>query len=171
LIDFQIFNNQNEVTIEGAGKQGKELKIVQVRPAEFDVRQPRGQKFSINMLKLDMPPKPEVVTPLEKPFMGVTYLGVGSGFSHKMKYSCLIIWSEGKGIMVDAYSEHNESALKYGITDKDISYIILSHVHSDHDSGRIEKILSGQRIKLITTRIIFESFLRKMEASAGFPKR
>ena len=170
LIDFQLFNNQNEVTIEGAGKRGKELKIVQVRPAEFDVRQPGGQKFSVNMLKLDLPPKPEVVTPLEKPFMGVTYLGVGSGFSHKRKNSCLIVWSEGKGIMVDAFSEHNESALKYGITDKDISYIILSHVHSDHDSGLIEKILSGQRIQLITTRIIFESFLRKMEGISRFPK-
>ena len=72
--------------------------------------------------------------------------------------------------MVDAFNEHNESALKYGITDKDISYIILSHVHSDHDSGLIEKILSGQRIKLITTRIIFESFLRKVQGISRFPK-
>ena len=72
--------------------------------------------------------------------------------------------------MVDAFSEHNESTLKYGITDKDISYIILSHVHSDHDSGLIEKILSGQRVKLITTRIIFESFLRKMEGISRFPQ-
>ena len=102
--------------------------------------------------------------------MGVTYLGVGSGFSHNRKNSCLIVWSEGKGIMVDAFSEHHESALKYGITDKDINYIILSHVHSDHDSGLIEKILSGQRIKLITTRIIFESFLRKVQGISRFPR-
>ena len=72
--------------------------------------------------------------------------------------------------MVDAFSEQNESALKYGITDKDISFVILSHVHSDHDSGLIEKILSGQRIKLITTRIIFESFLRKMQGISRFPE-
>jgi len=170
LIDFQIFNKQNAVTIEGVGKQGKALKLVQVRPAEFDIHQRGRRKFSVNMLKLDLPPKPDVVTPLEKPFMGVTYLGVGSGFSHTRKNSCLIVWSEGKGIMVDAFNEHNESRLKYGITDKDINYIILSHVHSDHDSGLIEKILSGQRIKLITTRIIFESFLRKVEGISRFPK-
>ena len=169
LIDFQIFNEQNEVTIGDAGGKKKALKITQIRPAEFEVHPQGGQKFSIDMLKLDLPPKPEVVTPLEKPFMGVTYLGVGSGFSHKRKNSCLIVWSEGKGIMVDAFSEHSESALRYGVTDKDISYIILSHVHSDHDSGLIEKILSGQRVKLITTRIIFESFLRKMEGISRFP--
>jgi CRP-like cAMP-binding protein len=170
LIDFQLFNKQNEVMIADAGKQGKTLKITQVRPAEFDVHQTGRRKFSVDMLKLDLPPKPEIVTPLEKPFMGVTYLGVGSGFSHRRKNSCLIVWSEGKGIMVDAFSEHNESALKYGVTDRDISYIILSHVHSDHDSGLIEKILSGQRVKLITTRIIFESFLRKIQGISRFPQ-
>ena len=170
LIDFQLFNKQNEVMVEDTDGQGKALKIVQIRPAEFDVHQAGRRKFSVDMLKLDLPPKPEIVTPLEKPFMGVTYLGVGSGFSHKRKNSCLIVWSEGKGIMVDAFSEHNESALKYGITDKDISYIILSHVHSDHDSGLIEKILSGQRVKLITTRIIFESFLRKIQGISRFPQ-
>jgi CRP-like cAMP-binding protein/L-ascorbate metabolism protein UlaG (beta-lactamase superfamily) len=170
LIDFQIFNKQNGVRVKDAGERGKTLRIVQVRPAEFDIYQAGRRKLSVDMLKLDQPPKPEIFTPLEKPFMGVTYLGVGSGFSHKRKNSCLIVWSEGKGIMVDAFSEHNESALKYGITDKDINYIILSHVHSDHDSGLIEKILSGQRVKLITTRIIFESFLRKMQGISRFPQ-
>ncbi len=170
LIEFQIFNEQNTVTIKAAENRGKALRIVQTRPADFDIHQPGRQKFSVNMLKPDLPPKPDVVTPLEKPFMGVTYLGVGSGFSHNRKNSCLIVWSEGKGIMVDAFNEHNESTLKYGITEKDISYIILSHVHSDHDSGLIEKILSGHRVKLITTRIIFESFLRKVQGISRFPK-
>lgn len=169
LIDFVIFNRQNAVTLEGSGKQPKTLRIVQTRPAEFDIYQKNRWECSIDFVKPDRPPKPDFVTPLEKPFMGVTYLGVGSGFSHKRKNSCLIVWSEGKGIMVDAFSENNETTLRYGITDKDISYIILSHVHSDHDSGLIEKILSGQRIKLITTRIIFESFLRKVQAISLFP--
>ena len=43
LISFQIFNKKNEVTIQGSGKQGKALKIVQARPAEFDVR-PQGEQ-------------------------------------------------------------------------------------------------------------------------------
>jgi CRP-like cAMP-binding protein/L-ascorbate metabolism protein UlaG (beta-lactamase superfamily) len=170
LINFQIFNKQKIVTIKETGRQGKSLRIVQDQPAEFNIHQQGQPKINVNILKPDPPPKPDVVRPLEKPFMGVTYLGVGSGFSHKRKNSCLIVWSEGKGIMVDVFSEQNESVLKYGITDKDIDYIILSHIHSDHDSGLIEKILSGQRIKLITTRIIFESFLRKMQGISRFPK-
>lgn len=170
LIGFQIFNKQNSVAIEGAGKQGESLEIFQARPAEFDIHQKGRKKHSVDMLKPDLPPKPDVVISLNKPFMGVTYLGVGSGFSHNRKNSCLIVWSEGKGIMVDAFNDDSDSALKYGITDKDIDYIILSHVHSDHDSGLIEKILSGQRVKLITTRIIFESFLRKVQGISRFPK-
>ncbi len=170
LIEFQIFNKQNSVTLEGSGKNPKTLKIVQVRPAEFDIYQKGRRECSINFVNSDRPPQPDFVEPLEKPFMGVTFLGVGSGFSHKRRNSCLVIWSEGQGIMVDAFSENNVSTLRYGITDKDISYFILSHVHSDHDSGLIEKILSGQRIQLITTRIIFESFLRKVQAISRFPQ-
>ena len=170
LIDFEIFNKQKAVSVESTGKQKRTLRIVQTRPAEFDVFLQNRRKCSINILKLDPPPKPDYVKPLKKPFMGVTYLGVGSGFAHNRRNSCVIVWSEGKGIMVDAFNDHDESALKYGITEKDISYIILSHIHSDHDSGLIEKILSGQRIKLITTRIIFESFLRKVQGISRFPK-
>jgi len=170
LLEIHLFNKHNAVKIKDAGKPGKFLEIVQALPAEFEVHQPKRRKISVNILKPDLPPKPDIVTPLEKPFMGVTYLGVGSGFSHERKNSCLIVWSEGQGIMVDAFNEHNESVLRYGVTEKDISYIILSHVHSDHDSGLIEKILSGQRIKLITTRIIFESFLRKVQGISRFPK-
>ena len=97
LIDFELFNKQNEVVIGGSSGKGKVLKIVQVRPSEFDIHQSGERTISVDMLKLDLAPKPEIVTPLEKPFMGVTYLGVGSGFSHKRKNSCLIVWSEGKG--------------------------------------------------------------------------
>ena len=170
LIEFQCFNKQNTVTLKGSGANPATLKIVQTRPAEFDIYHKSRRKCSINFIKPDRPPQLDFVRPLEKPFMGVTYLGVGSGFSHQRKNSCLIIWSEGQGIMVDAFSENNDTILRYGITDKDINYIILSHVHSDHDSGLIEKILSGQRIRLITTRIIFESFLRKVQAISLFPQ-
>ena len=169
LIDFKIFDKQNAVLIKGRGKLKKVLKIVQPNPAEFDVYVQNRRRCSLDLLKLDPPARPGKVQSFEKPFMGVTYLGVGSGFSHNRRNSCLVIWSEGKGIMVDAFNDHNETTLKYGITEKDISYIILSHVHSDHDSGLIEMILSGQRVKLITTRIIFESFLRKVQGISRFP--
>ena len=169
LIEFQIFNKQNFVLLESLKGKRRPLKIVQTRPAEFDIYQSDRHKVSVNFLSPDLPPRPKSVEPLEKPYMGVTYLGVGSGFSHNRRNSCLVVWSEGKGIMVDAFNDNIESSLRFGITERDVAYIILSHVHSDHDSGLIEMILSGQRIKLITTRIIFESFLRKVQAISRFP--
>jgi len=169
IVNFQIFDKKNAVFIQSPDDKRQKLKIVQVRPADFEVFHQGKKKCSIDILNLDKPPLPNLIHPLEKPFMGVTYLGVGSGFTHKRKNSSLICWAEGKGIMVDAFSDNNESTLNYGITENDISYMFLSHVHSDHDSGFIEKILSGQRIKLITSRIIFESFLRKIQGITRFP--
>jgi len=85
LIDFQIFNKQNEVKIKGEGKHGKVLKIVQVRPAEFDVYHADRKKLSVDMLKLDQPPKPEIVAPLEKPFMGAPIWVLAQDFRTKEK--------------------------------------------------------------------------------------
>ena len=168
-VEFYIFDKNNTVYIESNVDKRQKLKIVQVRPAEFEIYQKNQLKGSIDIMKLDQPIRPKIIKPIEKPLLGVTYLGVGSGFTHKRRNSCLVIWSEGKGIMVDAFSDNNESTLEYGITQKDISWMILTHVHSDHDSGFIEKILSGERINLITTRIIFESFIRKIQGITRFP--
>jgi len=169
VIEFHIFDKNNTIYIESNADKRQKLKIVQVRPAEFKIYQKNQLKYAIDIMKLDPPTRAEFIKPIEKPLLGVTYLGVGSGFTHKRRNSCLVIWSEGKGIMVDAFSDNNESTLEYGITQKDISWMILTHVHSDHDSGFIEKILCGQRINLITTRIIFESFIRKIQGITRFP--
>ncbi len=168
-VDFYIFDKNNTVYIGNSTDKRHKLKIVQVRPAEFEIYQKNQRKVTIDIMKLDPPIRPNIIKPIEKPLLGVTYLGVGSGFTHKRRNSCLVIWSEGQGIMVDAFSDNSESTLEYGITQKDIRWMILTHVHSDHDSGFIEKILSGQRINLITTRIIFESFIRKIQGITRFP--
>jgi len=168
-VDFHIFDKNHTVYIENSKDKRHKLKIVQIRPAEFEIYQGNQLKVAIDIMKLDTPIRADIIKPIEKPLMGVTYLGVGSGFTHKRRNSCLVIWSEGQGIMVDAFSDNSESTLEYGITQKDIRWMILTHVHSDHDSGFIEKILSGQRINLITTRIIFESFIRKIQGITRFP--
>ena len=81
----------------------------------------------------------------------------------------MIAWSEGKGIMVDVLSESHLETMKCGITANDVPYTFLTHVHSDHDAGITEKILYGEKVKIISTRIIFESFLRKLEGITCFP--
>ena len=170
LIDFVEFDRKHSVLVPGENRRQK-MKIVQARPSAFDIEFKKETVARVDISHLD-PPKPLPEFQLtDKPDMGVTFLGVGSGFTPKRRNSCLIAWSEGKGIMVDSLHDSLRLALHYGICEADIRYIFLSHVHSDHDTGIAEILLSGQRMTIVTTRIIFESFLRKMVAVTCFPHR
>ncbi len=170
LVDFKIFDKNKAVHVERPKDRRQKLKIVQSQPSLFEVYKKNKLTCVIDMTALDLPAKPDGINSIQKPFVGATFLGVGSGFTHKRRNSSTLVWMEGKGILIDAFSDHSEILLGYGITESDISCMVLTHVHSDHDSGFIEKILSGQRLKIISTRIIFESFLRKIEAITCFPK-
>ena len=170
LVDFHLFSDDKSITVEGNKDKRQKLKIIQPFPANFEIYQKNHLKCRIDMGEFDPPPKPKKIEFIEKPFVGTTFVGVGSGFTHKLNNSCTLIWMEGKGILVDAFSEHNEVLLNYGIAEGDIEFMILTHVHSDHDSGFVERVLSGQRCKILSTRIIFESFLRKLSAITCFPE-
>ena len=171
VIDFIHFDKRNTIYVSGVHDKRKKLKIIQVKPSIFKIYAGKDFKNNIDISKMETSHRTFQFKPIQKPWFGVTFLGVGSGFSPRRKNSCLVAWSEGKGIMVDVLNDSGFHAMKYGITDYDVNYTFLTHVHSDHDGGMIEKILHGQRVKLISTRIIFESFLRKMEAITCFPKK
>lgn len=167
LINFRLFEKDKPLLIPGRDKRLK-IKIVQKRPSAFDIFCNKEKVGMVDISHLDPPnPLPEYDL-IEKPFMGVTFIGVGSGFTGKRRNSSLIVWSEGKGIMVDAVPDSVRLSLRLGIVESDILYVFLTHVHSDHDTGLAEMILSGKRLRIISTRIIFESFLRKMEAITYF---
>lgn len=169
LVNFKMFDEEGAVYIDDKRSSGRQLKVVQSKPSFFQVWDGDRVRAELEFVHLDSPPMPQSIDVFQKPYFGVTFLGVGSGFAHDRRNSCLVVWSEGKGIMVDAFYDNNEAVFAHGITENDIQLMFLSHVHSDHDSGFIEKVLSGQRIKIMTTRIIYESFLRKIEAITRFP--
>ncbi len=169
LMDFHIFGKDKSVIVESRSNPKKQLKVVQVQPSCFEIFENDKLKAELDFHRLDTPPVPDKINLLKKPRMGATFLGVGSGFCPYRRNSCVIIWVEGRGVMVDAFSDNNEVLLAHGITENDIGAMFLSHVHSDHDAGFIEKVLSGQRLQVMTSRIIFESFLRKIEAITLFP--
>ncbi|PIQ97600.1 MAG: hypothetical protein COV67_03320 [Nitrospinae bacterium CG11_big_fil_rev_8_21_14_0_20_56_8] len=170
IVRFHIFGNNGIVYIQGTRDRRRKLKVSQVQPSVFDIEVKNRKLCHIDMVRPDRGREPADIQPITKPYMGVTFMGVGSGFSPGRRNSCLVAWTEGRGIMVDAFSEVNQMAMKYGISENDILYLFLTHVHSDHDAGLVEQVLSGQRIKMISSRIIFESFLRKMEAIICFPR-
>ncbi len=169
LVEFHLFGKDKTVTLQNKGNSRKNLKVVQVNPSYFEIYEGKKLKAELDFNEIDSPLIPDTINLLDRPFLGATFLGVGSGFSANRRNSCMILWAEGKGLMVDAFSDNNEALLAFGITENDVGSMFLSHVHSDHDAGFIEKILSGQRLKVMTSRIIFESFLRKIEAITLFP--
>ena len=169
VVEFKIFDQKQSVYIQGEKDKRKKIKIVKGPSLQFEIHQQNKKLGCIQMNPSDPPNKLEETAPVQKPFMGVTYVGVGSGFSPNRKNSCLIAWSEGRGIMVDSVSDSNRVIGHHGLRENDIYYVFLTHVHSDHDVGLAERILSGQRTRIISTRIIYESFLRKVEAINGFP--
>lgn len=169
LMEFHIFGKDKSVTVASRSNPKKKLKVVQFQPSCFEIYESGKLRAELDFHRLDTPPIPDKIELLKKPRMGATFLGVGSGFCPNRRNSCMILWVEGRGVMVDAFSDNNEALLAYGITENDIEAMFLSHVHSDHDSGFIEKVLSGQRLTVMTSRIIFESFLRKIEAITLFP--
>jgi len=167
LIDFRQFDKEKPILIPGGDKRIK-IQIVKRRPSAFDILCNKEKVGTVDISHLDPPNSLPEFDLVEKPFMGVTFIGVGSGFAGKRRNSGLIVWSEGKGIMVDAVPDSVRLALQLGVVESDILYVFLTHVHSDHDTGLAEMILSGKRLRVISTRIIFESFIRKMVAVTYF---
>ncbi|NGX26400.1 MAG: Ribonuclease BN [Chlamydiae bacterium] len=105
--------------------------------------------------------------PFTRPYFGMTHIGTSSGFDPYGLTSCSIIWVNNKGLLIDPLAYIGLHLEVLGIQPGDVPDVFLTHIHGDHDAGLIEYILLGQKIRLYTTRIIYESFLRKAKAITG----
>lgn len=106
----------------------------------------------------------ELFTP---PYFGMTHIGTSSGFDPYGLTTCSIIWVDNKGLLIDPLAYIGTHLKVLGIEPGDVPDVFLTHIHGDHDAGLIEYILLGQKIRLFTTRIIYESFLRKVKSITG----
>lgn len=100
------------------------------------------------------------------PFYGITCIGTSSGFDAHGLTTSFILWRNHKGIIIDPLAYVNTHLKALRIEHTSVNDILLTHVHGDHDPGLIEFILEGKK-RLYTSRIIYESFLRKAEAITG----
>ncbi len=105
--------------------------------------------------------------PLEPPAFGVSFVGSGSGFSPFRRTTSFVLWIDGKGILVDPVMDPWAELNRLGIDEADVPSVLLTHCHADHDAGMIRAVLHQRRVRLLTSRVIFESFLRKAKALAG----
>ena len=97
----------------------------------------------------------------------VTILGAGHGFDPDGKTTGFVLWIGGRGILVDPPVDTTEWLLEHGISPRRVEAILLTHCHADHDAGCLQRALQRERIQIITTHTILESFLRKSSAITG----
>jgi L-ascorbate metabolism protein UlaG (beta-lactamase superfamily) len=164
LIKFHHLNKSNFCILSGVSDKTRKLKIQEVEVGVFKIFEKKVERCIVNLNSTHTKTKIKRSIPIKVPFFGVTFIGVGSGFSHDKENSSLIVWSENKGIMIDVVADNNSVLLNYGINKKNVNHVFLTHVHSDHDAGVLENLLEKRKTYLITSRIIYESFLRKTQA-------
>ncbi len=100
---------------------------------------------------------------------GVYFFDPSTGFDPDRLTSSFIVWiGNGQGMVVDPLTNLPQYLDRKRINRNDIKYVFLTHVHSDHDDGLLEEILSGKIITLITSRLVFNSFIRKVKAVTGW---
>jgi CRP-like cAMP-binding protein len=96
---------------------------------------------------------------------GVYFFDPSTGFDPDRLTSSFIIWiGEGRAIVVDPLAFLPKFLEKRRIDPYDIEFLYLTHTHSDHDDGIIEQVLNGRAVKVMTSRVILESFIRKVMA-------
>lgn len=153
----------------------EEGKTFQVNNIGFNLRQDtivindgiETQEVDYN---LDFPKWEEVIykgDPFTPPVFGITTLGASHGFDPVGLTSGFIIWINRRGILVDPPVGTARWMREGGLNPRLISDVIVTHCHSDHDSGIAQKILDEGRIRLYTTKTIFDSYIRKFSAMTG----
>lgn len=121
----------------------------------FDISGQKSAPATYKELPDEIPPS---VALFEPPVLGVTFIGTSHGFDPKGRTTGFIIWINGEGILVDppiqtpefllyvlsqSYTDSLSLYSQSGIHRRTVKRVILTHVHSDHDSGLIRKILEG----------------------------
>lgn len=101
------------------------------------------------------------------PIFGITTLGSSHGFDPKGKTSGFILWINGGGIMIDPPIDSALWLIEENVDPRMVSSVILTHCHSDHDAGVMQKVLQEGRITLYTTPTIFASFIKKVSLLTG----
>ena len=102
-----------------------------------------------------------------RPRFGVTPLGTSHGFDPVGDVTSFVIWIDGQGILVDPSPEALTYLARIGVAPVDVPYVLLTHIHADHDGGLLEKLVSWSRTTVIASDVVFRMFLEKAELVTG----
>jgi CRP-like cAMP-binding protein/ribonuclease BN (tRNA processing enzyme) len=157
------------------GRDGRRVEIDGVtikalRPGRYEILEDGGRLAEVDTTRFTLPALPPDFfkeQPLEPPTFGVSFVGTGSGFNPFRRTTSFVLWVGGKGVLVDPGMDPWTEFNKLGIDDVDVPFVLLTHCHADHDAGMIRAVIHQRRIRLMTSRVVFESFLRKAKAFSG----
>ena len=160
LVEFKVFNENNEVEVES-------VKIRLVGPDRYQFERGSDTRdFSLKMPSKVQSHK-QSYSRYSPPFFGVTVIGSGHGFDPSSDTSGFIVWINGRGVLVDPPVDTTEWLTAHGVDTRLIGDLILTHCHADHDSGTLQKLLEEGRVRLHTTPTIIDSFIRKYRGLLG----
>ncbi len=93
--------------------------------------------------------------------MKITFLGVGSAFSRKHGNSNLLIEHEAIKLLLDCSRLGLLSLNEYGLSLREITHILITHLHADHIGGLeevalISKFVHRRKVTLLTTETLLK---------------
>ena len=164
LVDLLPFDRaQKSVRIDG-------ITIKAIRAGCFEIWEEGHRLGEVDTTVFSLPPRPShsfKEKPLEPPTFGVSFVGTGTGFNPYRRNTSFVLWIDGKGVLVDPMMCPWAELERLGIDDVDVPSVLLTHCHADHDAGMIRAVIHQRRIRLMTSRVVFGSFLRKARALTG----
>ena len=154
LVDFIVFDEENKVLV------GDKV-VIKRSDLNFSVYDNEQYIARVENLEETAVAKKIKAEAFDPPQHGITFIGTSDGFDPAGRTTGFIIWVNGRGILVDPPRDTSSWLAENGIGLSLITDIILTHVHSDHDSGTLQMLLKRGKIKLHTTGTILDSFVRK----------
>lgn len=173
-----ITASQGETTLPQATPTLYNVQITAAQQGTFEVSITQPDRRTVTKrLKVHRPAVVRKTVPEElcsairfatdRPRFGVTPLGTSHGFDPTGDLTCFVIWLNGLGILVDPAPEALDYLAQIGVAAVDLPYVFLTHIHSDHDGGLLATLLSGSRMTIIASDVVFRLFIAKAQLVTG----
>jgi CRP-like cAMP-binding protein/phosphoribosyl 1,2-cyclic phosphodiesterase len=170
LVDCRLYDDGGVAALEDG------VTIRRVRAGEHAAWLVREGERELCTIEEREPTRPEVdrrarlPQSFQPPRFGVTVLGSSHGFDAGGKTTGFVLWLGKRGVLVDPPADATAILRDAGVPSTQVTSVILTHCHADHDSGVFQKLLEAGRCDLYTTPTILGSFLRKWVAITGQPE-
>jgi len=161
MVDFIAFNEKGEVSLDNVNIKTNDKNVFtfiyggESLPVDINIF---GEQVPAIPIQLD---ESMVKGVTRSTFGALTLSKCTTDFDPTGYPTGFILWLNSMAILVDGVPWLKEHLRQLGISPTEIKVTILSHIHGDHASI-VDLILNGHRVKVMTSREIFKSFVAKI---------